>query len=320
MEKKLITPSSDCLESQSYIKYCDDEYKYDNLKHVPDSGIVQVHNDEISEFFNRCGDNGREYVIVSPRSDFGIAYQHEHSVWMDMHKAIKSIPYDHTVDLSQLGYRHFIVPPRCDVENCNQSDLFSVKCDSYTKSTFSDIPSNIRKWFTVNMMCKHPKIECIPFGIPSWSYEILDNINITEKRQDKSLYVNFQTYTVERLNIKSFYRDSNFAFCTYVDEAKDNEIYLNELSSHKFVLCPNGNGIDCFRTWEALTLGTIPIVERSYVSESFSDLPILIVDNMYGITKDFLDKQYELIMNRFPDWSTIEKLKLSYWGRVFSES
>ena len=95
---------------------------------------------------------------------------------------------------------------------------------------------------------------------------------------------------------------------------------MNELSSHKFVLCPNGNGIDCFRTWEALTLGTIPIVERSYVSESFSDLPILIVDNMYGITKDFLDEQYELIMNRFPDWSTIEKLKLSYWGRVFSES
>ena len=310
----------DALESQSYIKYCDDEYKCDNLDHVPDSGVIQVHNDEISEFFERCGNNGKEYVIVSPRSDFGIAYQSEHPTWQDMHKAIKSIPYDYTVDFSDLGYRHFVVPPRCDVEKCNITDKFSVKCHSYTNSTFSDIPENVNKWFLVNMMCQHPKMECLPFGIPSWSYEILDKVEKKEKNKEKSLYVNFQTYTMERLWIKSYYRDSNLPFCTYVEEAKDNESYLNELASHKFVLCPNGNGIDCFRTWEALSLGTIPIVERSVVSESFSDLPILILDSLYHITSDVLDREYDRIMGQHPDWSQIDKLKLSYWGNRFNEN
>ena len=309
----------DVLESQSYIKYCDDEYKYDNLDHVPDSGIIQVHNDEISEFFRRCGDNGREYIIVSPRSDFGVARQIDHPPWRDMNKTIQSIPYDHTVDFSQLSYRHFIIPPRCDVENCNQMDSFSVKCHTYTKSTFPDVPENVKKWFTVNLMCDHPRIECLPFGLPSWSHEILEEIETGNKLEDKILYVNFQTYTLERMNIKSYYRDSVYEWVTYVDEAKDNKEYLNELASHKFVLCPNGNGIDCFRTWEAMTLGTIPIVEESKVSDSFRDLPMLIVDNMFDIKYDFLDYQYEKIMKEYPDWSKIDKLKISYWGEKFGK-
>ena len=39
--------------------------------------------------------------------------------------------------------------------------------------------------------------------------------------------------------------------------------YLEELSQHKYCLCPNGNGIDTHRLWESLYLGVSPIVTKS---------------------------------------------------------
>lgn len=55
--------------------------------------------------------------------------------------------------------------------------------------------------------------------------------------------------------------------------------YLNELSQYKFCLSPPGNGIDCHRHWEALMVGTIPIILRSPLDQVFDDLPVLLVDN-----------------------------------------
>ena len=34
------------------------------------------------------------------------------------------------------------------------------------------------------------------------------------------------------------------------------------LVTHRAVLSPPGRGYDCFRTWEALALGTVPLVVR----------------------------------------------------------
>ena len=53
-----------------------------------------------------------------------------------------------------------------------------------------------------------------------------------------------------------------------------------------FEVSPRGHGLDCFRTWEALLLGTIPIVRRSpldplYAEEEF---PVVIVDDWTEVT------------------------------------
>lgn len=54
-----------------------------------------------------------------------------------------------------------------------------------------------------------------------------------------------------------------------------------------FVVSPEGNGIDCHRTWEAMYLRTVPIVTRSPVTEFFVDLglPMLMVDSWSEINK-----------------------------------
>jgi hypothetical protein len=46
--------------------------------------------------------------------------------------------------------------------------------------------------------------------------------------------------------------------------------YLQNLSTHKYAICPPGNGIDSHRIWEALYLGVIPIMLRSVFTEEIA--------------------------------------------------
>jgi hypothetical protein len=56
-----------------------------------------------------------------------------------------------------------------------------------------------------------------------------------------------------------------------------------------FVVSPEGAGVDCHRTWEALLLGCIPIVKRSLVSELLVRLPVLIVDDWAQVRRETLE-------------------------------
>ena len=64
-------------------------------------------------------------------------------------------------------------------------------------------------------------------------------------------------------------------------------IYRRILLKYMFVASPEGNGIDCHRTWEAMYLRTVPIVTRSPVTEFFVNLglPMLMVDSWSDINK-----------------------------------
>ena len=45
------------------------------------------------------------------------------------------------------------------------------------------------------------------------------------------------------------------------------------MAKAKFALSPGGTGPDTYRTWEALLVGTIPIVKTSQLDNLYSDLP-----------------------------------------------
>jgi len=92
--------------------------------------------------------------------------------------------------------------------------------------------------------------------------------------------------------------------------------YHNDLLNHKFTLSPRGNGIDCYRTWEALYLKSIPIVENNKYWQHFRGLPILVVDSYDYITSSFLEEAYANICEKEFE---IDILKLSYWRRLIKE-
>ena len=73
---------------------------------------------------------------------------------------------------------------------------------------------------------------------------------------------------------------------------------------------PCGNGDDCHRTWEALLLGCIPIVEKSPVNELFIDLPVICIENWGILTRSFLQKKVRELQKRPFNQ---EKLYADYW-------
>lgn len=79
-----------------------------------------------------------------------------------------------------------------------------------------------------------------------------------------------------------------------------------------FVLCPEGNGPDTHRVWEALVLGCVPVVRRNLLSEFISDLPVVVVDEWQEISARYLEDAIESLSSGKFNYA---KLFLEYWRK-----
>lgn len=61
------------------------------------------------------------------------------------------------------------------------------------------------------------------------------------------------------------------------DQRVDYVDAMREYGKYRFAVSPRGNGIDCHRTWELLTMRTIPILLTSSIDSLFEKLPVVIV-------------------------------------------
>lgn len=82
--------------------------------------------------------------------------------------------------------------------------------------------------------------------------------------------------------------------------------YFQSIASYKFVVSPEGNGIDCHRHYEALMAGCIPIVERNPLTEKkYKGCPILWTTDYSEITEDYLNQKYEEMIDKQYDFSCL---------------
>jgi hypothetical protein len=72
-----------------------------------------------------------------------------------------------------------------------------------------------------------------------------------------------------------------------------------------FVVSPEGAGIDCHRSWEAITLGCIPIMKRNSISVLFKDLPALFVDDWAEVNRSRLNESASNLVNKRFDFNHI---------------
>ena len=99
-----------------------------------------------------------------------------------------------------------------------------------------------------------------------------------------------------------------------------------ELQQYKFIVSPEGNGIDCHRHYESLMAGCIPILERNPLTEEkYKECPVLWTTDYSEITLPYLEKVYKEMLNKTYDFSclflshydakTQEYIKISanYW-------
>lgn len=218
--------------------------------------------DRLVEFFYECDkeeNKGLEFTLVSANSDYSLCYQNEFPVMLDMQKWTNFIDWDREVQ----GYEDVILKARCYKHQCNIRDKYSLRFYSFTGFTFNSIPESIKKWYCTNCNIVHHKITRIPFGVPEWFIQGFNPKFIKEFKERKiDVYVNFQINTLERQYIKNYCRQllGKTPINIVVEpDVISHEDYIKNLGNSKFVVCPEGNGFDCYRSLESIYSGCIPL-------------------------------------------------------------
>lgn len=181
-------------------------------------------------------------------------------------------------------------------------------------------------WFCWNLLFSfHPKLFPIPMGqgVFAWTHEgpeqLFRRIENPPFKQHL-LYMNHCPRSFgERDKLVKIFENKPYCFSRNYSNQPFKMIpkneYLDDLSASYFVLSPIGYGIECWRTWEAIVLGCIPILLHSFQDSLFEELPVLLLHNWEEINEKLLfDKYAELIQLK------TEKAYFYYWEKLILDT
>jgi hypothetical protein len=245
-----------------------------------------------------------EYIqgekFVSLGNNFDIFYCHTHEV-NNFFKNVKP-----TVDF-------VLVSHNSDGKIIKGGEVFP-------NADVNNMPDNLIKWYGQNVDSVDDRIESIPIGLENsmWFPEIKKIKKITEKRNETKhhknlvyLNLNIANNRLERQPIYDMLSSTPFVTVEYGRNGLSFDHYLDNLFNHKFMVCPEGNGIDVHQPWEALYVNTIPIQKKNINNRNWRELPICWVDEWDQIKDiDFLNSEYDRIVN---GTFNLSKLDFNYW-------
>jgi len=171
-----------------------------------------------------------------------------------------------------------------------------------TDDIHSHIPPNVLAIYAANAVGFGGKLHPLPYGLQRKLYPVdvrLDEMHIalrSDPKPTKLLYINHAEHTniSERGNIRDMFADKSFAT---VSPRVDYPEYCKMIQAHKFMICPEGNAVDCHRNWEVLLLKRVPIMKKnSYLQECYKDYPILWVDDYADVNKTLLGENDDLFI------------------------
>lgn len=184
-------------------------------------------------------------------------------------------------------------------------------------------------WYGYNIIIDHPKLKPIPLGIPPKLW-----LELGHQAGNHELFIhqlsNFLQKPMQykrKLIYWGSLGDTNSSRRNVYDIVSKMEIvtitgrrnyknYLNDLKQHKFVICPEGNGIDTHRIWESIYFQAIPIIKKNVYMNSYkNDFPILYVNDwseLTDFTDDFLNEKFR----EMTDKNHKDRLRFKYWKNI----
>lgn len=153
----------------------------------------------------------------------------------------------------------------------------------------------LKKWYGQNICIDHEKLHLLPIGFANsmWSHgnlslfndkSFVDSLN---NYKTKKIYFNFNIGT-NRGKRQICYDDlkDKLNWLTPIDPIQN----LIRLKKYEFCICPEGNGVDTHRLWEALYLRTIPIVLNTDFTKTLKkyNIPIVILNSWKDLNIDNL--------------------------------
>tara|TARA_B110000285_G_scaffold235601_1_gene318529 strand:- start:27833 stop:35488 length:7656 start_codon:yes stop_codon:yes gene_type:complete len=192
----------------------------------------------------------------------------------------------------------------------------------YKASVMAKVLSNPRliHWFGENADIDDARVTAIPIGINAWQHSsslrglVVGRNNI----RIQLLLMNFGTTSnPSRIGVWDHFCGTgtmSWITCSSKkghpsrDGNNDNILvpYYSEVKAHKYQLCPPGNGMDTHRIYEALALGTIPILllgQSDQMDNLYSTLPVLGVSSWEHVTEVLLNREYDRLRNGVAKWS-----------------
>jgi hypothetical protein len=157
---------------------------------------------------------------------------------------------------------------------------------------------NLQKWYTQNLCFNHEKISMIPIGFansmwPHGNLSLFDKNSFINSRSDKSkkVYFNFNISTNQNKRQSCYDIVSKKVEWLHNIQPNDNLLRMKE---YEFCICPEGNGVDCHRFWEALYLKCVPIVVNTPFIETLklNNIPLVVLDKWDDLDIDKL--QYSI--------------------------
>lgn len=206
---------------------------------------------------------------------------------------------------------------------------------SYSETTVQTILNcdNIVSWYTQNYdgTLLHEKIKYMPIGFDLHTPKaLIDNEPIK-----KILYmINCRLSNEEKI-VNYILSDTYNSFTNPIrkimyDTLKDNpsiKFVKNRLpfdqvtklyNEYLFVLSPEGNGLDCHRTWELFLAGCIVIVKKTSLDDMYikNKLPVVILDKWSELNENLEEKLKQWRETYLP-YTNIHhiysRLKYNYW-------
>ena len=191
-------------------------------------------------------------------------------------------------------------------------------------------------WYSQNLAIDHPKIHPMAIGldyhtmkygrVPEWGPTASpraqeDTLHTTRlfssPLQDRTPlgYSNwhFKPGNGDRAQvIKRFPKDASY-FEPQVTERAES---WRRNSKYFFTISPQGVGMDCHRTWEAILLGSTPIIPDLPINRLFETLPVVIIQDWAQITPEFLKAEKQRILSQTFDFAP---LLLETWRRKIDQ-
>ena len=179
------------------------------------------------------------------------------------------------------------------------------------------IDSRVIHWFAQNLNVENKeKVSLIPIGLENLrrlKHGRRKWFSNPDKEKTKFILSSFNEFTnyKKRGEINSTLRNNNLIDIKKYEKVED---YFSNLQEYRFIICPEGNGLDTHRIWEGILLNTFPILKISNFTQILQNegIPAIYIKKWEEIN-DFKEKDLDKIYQDLLKTNTKEYILFNYW-------
>ena len=138
-------------------------------------------------------------------------------------------------------------------------------------------------------------------------------LSASKKPKNQFVYINYNPNTNEKIRSKILKKLKNENFISFGSYGLEIKKYIEDLKSHQYILCPTGNGLDTYRLWESLIIGSDPVVNSVLGYREFRSLPIYFFNNTEKLNLDLLESKSYIVNELKNNLEDNFYLTTEYW-------